>query len=695
MIQTVPSHSDRRKPRRILTALALCAATLTPAAFAQQSKFIDATHDELAMTAMPGYPGVAAVVLNKEEITKDDLHSVFHYARIKILTEDGKKYANVELPYISTTDDFGPEANGDDKTLEDIAGRTIHPDGTVVPFTGKPYLKVMEKGRGIKYQAKVFTLPDVTVGSIIEYRYSTRIADHIFEPPTWIIQGDLYIKSGHYVWWPTSHELQNSHGMIHTISWFPILPKDAKIVHQEIPAMGAGGLPQYTYELTLNDVPPIVEEEYMPPLGNYSFRVYWNMISEHDGDDYWKSEGKDWSKNVNSFTNPNGDLKSATQQIIAGATTQDQKLRAIYAAVQKLENTEFTRKHEAREDKAAGLGKTNNVDDVFKHERGTPTQLTELFIGMARAAGMQADAMLVPDRSKEIFLPQWLSFEQFDDTVAIVNVDGKDQFFDPGERYMPYGHMAWQHTFVKGLRQKGNEIAFDTVPGGGYKDNTVARVANLTMDPAGKITGKIDMSYSGASAIRWRHASLRGDDESLKHQLRTSLEEMIPHSLEVKDVTVDNIADYENPLKVTYQVEGTLGSWTGKRLVLPIDIFLVNHKATFPHEKREIAVDFNYPQWTRDALRINFPSNFSVEAAPAAAKYNFEKLAAYGMTTESAATSFTTRRDYIFADVFVLPTEYTQLRSFYSQLETNDQQSIILKSTATPTTTASATSESN
>ena len=58
----------------------------------------------------------------------------------------------------------------------------------------------MEKGKGIKYQAKVFTLPDVTVGSIIEYRYATRINDDCYEPPTWIIQGDLYVKSAHYIW---------------------------------------------------------------------------------------------------------------------------------------------------------------------------------------------------------------------------------------------------------------------------------------------------------------------------------------------------------------------------------------------------------------------------------------------------------------------------------------------------------------
>ncbi len=696
MIQTTASQPDSRRSRRILSAIVLTSAMLAPVVAFAQAKFIEPTKDELAMTSLPGYPGVAAVVLNKEEITKDDMHSVSHYRRIKILSEDGKKYANVELSFVSTSGDYYSDDAGNEKTLEDIQGRTIHPDGTVIPFTGKPYLKVMEKGKDFKYQAKVFTLPDVTVGSIIEYRYATRISDNMVEAPTWVIQGDLYVKTARYMWYPTSQTLHNRHGDIHTITWFPILPKGAEIVHHEIPGMGANGLPQYTYEVTVNDIPPIADEEYMPPLANYSYRVYWNFISEHDADEYWKSEGKDWSKDVNSFANPNGELKSATQQIIAGTTTQDQKLRAIYAAVQALENTSYTRQHEQREDKAAGLSKVNNAADVLKNKRGSSYQITALFIGMARAAGMQADAMVIPDRSKEFFLPQWLTMSQFDDTIAIVNVDGKDQFFDPGERYMPYGHLAWQHTLVKGLRQKGNETEFADAPvGSGYKDNTVARVANLTMDATGKITGKIDIGYVGAAALRWRHIALRGDDESLKHDLRTSLEAILPHSLEVKDVTVSGVTDYEKPLNVTYQVEGTLGTWTGKRLVLPADLFLVNHKATFPHEKREVAVNFDYPQWIRDALRINFPPSFSIEAAPSAVKYNFKTLAGYGMSIESAPTSFTTRREYIFADVFVLPPEYPQLRTFYSQFETNDQQSIILKSTAAATTTASNTASSN
>lgn len=674
-------------PRLILSALAL-SATLAPALAFAQTKFIDPSPDELAMTSLPGYPGVAAVILNREEMDYDEGHVTSKYQRIKILTEEGKKYADVELPYLTTlttTDHFNNGFRGNEKSLDDIQGRTIHPDGTIIPFTGKPYLKVIAKTGDYKRQEKVFTLPDVTVGSIIEYRYATHTGDFGYEAPVWIVQGDLYVESAHYTWYPRTRDMLDENGdPIRTIIPFPILPKDAALTHHTL--LGNGGknsLPTDSFELTIKNVPPIIDEEYMPPLSNYSYRVYFSPVSTHTGDEYWKLAGKYWSKRVNSFASPNSDLKDGVQKITAGATTEDQKLRAIYAAVMKFENTDFTREHEAREDKAAGFGRLTKADDILKRERGDSTQLAELFIAMARAAGIQAEAMLVADRSKGVFIPEWLDINQFDDIIAIVNVDGKVQYFDPGSRYCRYGHLAWQHQFDNGLRQKGNETIFEETPGDTNQDNAIFRVANLNMDTAGKITGKIEMTYIGAEALQWRQTALRGDDESLKHDLGASLEEMIPHSLQVKDVSVANADNYEIPLKVSFNVEGTIGAWTGKRLILPADLFLANKKVTFPNEKREVAVDFNYRRQTRDALRINFPSTFSVEAAEPGAKYGLGNLFAYAMTITPDATGITTRRDFVSEAVYILPDAYSQLRTFYSQIETNDQQSIILKSTTT------------
>jgi len=122
-------------------------------AFAQS--WIQPTAEELKMTAEPAAPSAAAIYLYREERADDKVHMHSLYVRMKILTEEGKKYADVELVYDHRRS----------FSIRAVDGRTIHSDGTVIPFTGKPYDKVLEKTRTVSYQAKVFTLPDVQVGS--------------------------------------------------------------------------------------------------------------------------------------------------------------------------------------------------------------------------------------------------------------------------------------------------------------------------------------------------------------------------------------------------------------------------------------------------------------------------------------------------------------------------------------------------
>jgi hypothetical protein len=149
---------------RLYPALRLFLCVLTIAVSAMlHAQFQEPTKDELQMTADPQAPGAAAVYLNIEEVTDDPLHYHSFYARIKVLQEKGKELATVELPYF----------RGDTK-LTDIKARTIHADGTVIPLVGKPEDLLISKGQDKSIGKKVFTLPSVETGSILEYSYQLR-----------------------------------------------------------------------------------------------------------------------------------------------------------------------------------------------------------------------------------------------------------------------------------------------------------------------------------------------------------------------------------------------------------------------------------------------------------------------------------------------------------------------------------------
>src|SRR2546421_12501872 len=63
-------------------------------------------------------PGVSAVILYESEEADDTHSSRQKYVRIKVLSEEGKKYATVEIPY-----------NRGSVTIGQIRARTIRPDG--------------------------------------------------------------------------------------------------------------------------------------------------------------------------------------------------------------------------------------------------------------------------------------------------------------------------------------------------------------------------------------------------------------------------------------------------------------------------------------------------------------------------------------------------------------------------------------
>jgi len=229
------------------------------------AQFQQPTDEELKMTADPKVPGAAAVYLNIEEIANDPLHFQSYYARIKVLTEKGKTLATVELPYL----------RGSYK-ITDIKGRTIHSDGTIVPLAGKPEDLLISKSGDRQMGRKVFTLPSVEVGSILEYRYDLRYDDNMYTPPSWEIQQDYLVRKANYEFTPfkaflpgssnqTSEFLQDENGdTLNSLLWWGKLPDGVKV--EQTPASGR-------FSLDLTDVPPTPDEEWMPPIRSLKYHI--------------------------------------------------------------------------------------------------------------------------------------------------------------------------------------------------------------------------------------------------------------------------------------------------------------------------------------------------------------------------------------------------------------------------------------
>lgn len=663
---------------------AILAATLLAfSSSVAQAQWTAPTPEELSMTSQPEVPGARAVYLFREETTDDKLRVFSVYARMKILTEGGKELNEIELPF-SATNERGSFS------VDDIQGRTIHPDGTVIPF--KPYQATINRPSTGKL-TKIFTLPDMAVGNIIEYRYKLRYSDSILKSPQWYIQSSLWTRKAHYSWAPLDltgrvKALTERGELIDRIFWSEVLPNGAEVKETFRPS-GPGGTSQKFLELDVRDIPPIPHEAYMPPVSTVTYRVQFYLSSYRSGEEFWREESKYWAAQQNKFIGPSDGLVAATHALYSDSETQDEKLRKIYAAIMKLDNISFSHGQLSPEERALELKEVHSTDDIWKRKRGSNVQLTELFVAMARAAGMHAYIATVTSRNRNNFTKSYLSFSQLDGYLAIVEMDGNDRVFDPGARFCPYGRLVWQKTQSAGIRQTKDGAEFFQTPAESYTYSRTQRVANLAIDSTGNVSGTLKMTYMGYPNLGWRQSMISGNIETLKQSIRTSIEHQLTPSLEIEITSIEKLEEYEEPLVVHLNVKGTLASSTATRLLIPADIFEVNAKASFPEEKRELPVNLQYPRMVQDAIQISFPSTLTIESLPANDTFDLQKSVAYDFNATSSPTSLTCRRNYSLGRILYQPNEYADLRAFYTKMENKDQESVVLTTAANSKASAS------
>lgn len=384
--------------RRVLVLLLVFAPF-----YALASDWQQPTPEELSMKSYSAAPDAPAVVLFEEETADDNMNMHEFYARIKILSEKGKQlFSDVEIPYEAST-----------FKITDISGRTIHADGNIFPFSGKPFDKLVVKSGGLRIMAKVFSMPDVQVGSILEYRYKIRYDTDRVAPANWHLQQQVPVLKAHYRFVPYSHAIR--------IAYSSRLRPGDKLMENK----------NGSFDLTVDNIPAFPHEDFLPPFGDLAYRVSFYYSNIRSSDEFWKEQGDDWSKSLDHFARVSDQIRQAVNGIISPQDTDEQKVSKIYSAVMKLENTSFTREHTAQENKAEHL-KVKSAQDIWAQRRGYDDEITWLFMAMVRATGLKAYGALVVDRDQNIFDPSYLSWSQLDDGLAIVVLNGKEVYFDPG-----------------------------------------------------------------------------------------------------------------------------------------------------------------------------------------------------------------------------------------------------------------------
>ena len=647
-----------------LLSLAICLAS-----FCRAYAFDDwqpINPDELKMTADAAHQG-DAIILYHEETADDMTRHRYVYKRLKVLTEKGKDRASVEIPYDASY-----------MGITDIRARTIAPDGTITPLTGKAFNSTIVKAHGVKYLAKTFTLPNVQVGSIIEWKYTEYWEDYVFAPH-WVVQDDLLTKRAKFAFVPMfkqNHYVEDRRGEILDRVFYSLigLPENTAIKTTANNRM----------ELELKDIPAFEPEDFAPPSDLLKMRVnfYYGTDKMGKPQEFWKVEGKYWSKEVDKFAGHSAAVAAAVSKVTSPADTADQKARKIYAYVQKIKNLTFIDRDGALEDLLSReIREKRTVDNVLEKNEGYRDEIARLFWAMAKAANLPAFVMRVADRDEYFFQQNVPNPSQLTSEIVIVMVDGKEIFLDPGTPLCPFGHLAWQHTSTQGMRQTADgSTALVPTPAASYKDAISKRVAKLTINEDGSAKGSVGIGWVGEEALVHRLRGLKTDVAGQKKELEDELQAMLPSGALVKLDSAAGWDDAEKQLSATFKVTiPSYASTVGKRMLVPTNLFESRSRQPFAHGERKQPVYFNFPYYLMDETTIRFPATFQMENLPAVQPVRTD-FSLYSLTNSAKGNTVTINRTYAMAGIAFHQNEYEGLRKFFGAVNAGDTQSLVLTS---------------
>ena len=590
-----------------------------------------------------------------------------HYLRVKVFTERGREsQSKVDLP-------FGKLYGGEVK-INDIAARTIKPDGSIVELNKKDiFERTIVKASGLKMKAKSFAMPAVEPGCIIEYRWRevrVRQDAHYLRLQ---FQRDIPVQRVEYLVKPFPYEgLSFQSIMLHgkTTPW----------------TKAKNGF----YSTVMTDVPAVPDEAQMPPEDQVKM---WMLVfyAAGDGrpqpDKYWSDLGKRIYDDTKSFLKANDEVKKMAASLIADAKSDDEKLAKLFEFCRtKIKNTTDDASGATPEEKAKA--KDNKTpSDTLKRGLGSGLDIDLLFAALASASGFDARLALSPDRS-DVFFDKGMPNAYFlEPRNVAVNVGGTWQFFDPGFNYIPFGMLRWQEEGEQALVLDPKQPVWVNTPMSPPEKSKIQRRAKLKLLDDGTLEGDVTVEYSGQFAIERKEDIDEESDSAREEDLKTELKEQMS-SAEITNIKVQNVTDQVNPLTYSYHVRFPgYAQRTGKRLFFQPAFFQHGVEPMFASTSRKNPVYFHYPWAEDDHVEIDLPSGYALDNADAPAPFGSAPISEYkprlSVTADGKTLVYT--RNFFFGgggNVLFPVESYTQLKNYFDQLHKQDNHSLTLKQSA-------------
>jgi len=629
--------------------------------------------EELALKDDPANPGASAILLYRE-ISTDDVKAVgTNYYRVKILTESGKKYADIEIPYLNKAIE-----------IRNIRARTVQPDGRAADFNGEVFDKLVVKTRRLKFQAKTFTLPDVRAGSIIEYSYTVhwreKMPDVLEHPEQYLITFSTTIPT---VQWVIPHELFTRRAR------FSLRPLPKAHLTFDWRGLPQGTEPRWqpdgTVRLEIANVPAFEEEDLMPPEQTLKSRVdfYYTIGYPGNPSSFWRERATRGAEGLKKFLGESKTIDREAAQRVSDNDAPETKLRKLYDRAQQIRYLSYEPAKTQQEEKRQNLRDNKSVADILKHGYASANEINLLFVALARAAGFEAAPVMVADRHRNFFTSNLLDERQLDAMVVWVRVGTKDYYFDPASRYCPFNLLPWFETATTGIRVDKNSPGLVEIPAPQSDQAMIERKGSFELDNDGNLQGNVHVRFTGQEALDRRLENSESDEAGRRKEMEDEVKGWLPTGSTVELKGVSNWKESGESLDADLTLKiPRFATSTGRRLLLSSGAFQVNERHAFQSAKRVHPVYFRYPYQEVDEISLRLPPGRKVASLPNPRVQN-SSFASYEATSRTQGETVELKRKLVINGILFPVAYYPALRLFFNTVRAGDEQQIVLENATT------------
>jgi transglutaminase-like putative cysteine protease len=651
----------------------------------QKNELGNVTIDELKEKVCPAdTSAVAAVLFNIGKTSFEYNHDrgfeivTVITTKIKVYKKEGYNYANHALDY------FVGGGNGTEKVdiskavtynlvNNKIEKSKLTNDGEFTEKVNKDWLR------------KKITMPNVKVGSVIEYKTEIR-SPFIWDFPDWEFQKDIPVNYSEYTTYIPEYFIYNTHYKGFIIPLATPDEKSRKIEYtyktEMMPGMNAGSgservnssldFKESIVKYSLSNVPALKKELYVNNLDNYRATILHELAGTRYPNSPYKNFTTDWAsvtKKVyesESFGNElkkTGYFEKDIDVLLKDVTSQDEKIGTIFNYIKSRMNW--------NED--YGIYTDVGTKKAYQEKKGNVAEINLMLTAMLRYAGFDANPVLISTRAHGISM--FPSQSAFNYVISGLELGNQVVLLDATNKYaipniLPFRDLNWIGRII---RKEGSSAQIDLMPKSNSKE--IINVIS-TINPNGEVGGKIRDQYFDYNAFEFRETNNSIAKDSYIEKLEKHYQ-----GLEIGEYEVQNSNDLGKPIIENYSFTHTNAvEIIGDKMYFSPFLFFAMTENPFKQETREYPVDFSYPKQEKYNVSITLPEGYVVETLP--------KPIAIGMPDELGNFKYNisdngSQVQLVFSldinQAIINSDDYEVLKTFFKEIVNKQTEKIVLK----------------